>query len=93
MKENQNDMEFLVRLHKTFTDEENVCFVFEYLEGPDLSHVLLQQWTLFPDQQDTEGRRSWVSFYSAEILIALRTVHSKNIIYRDLKPENVMIDG
>ena len=41
LKENQNDMEFLVRLHKTFTDEENVCFVFEYLEGPDLSTVLL----------------------------------------------------
>ena len=32
-------------------------------------------------------------FYSSEILLALQFIHQKNIVYRDLKPENLLIDS
>jgi len=37
-------------------------------------------------------RKDWVLFYCAEILLSLETLHTRHIIYRDMKPDNVMID-
>jgi serine/threonine protein kinase len=39
-----------------------------------------------------KNKKEWIKFYAAEILIALEMLHENKIIYRDLKPENVVID-
>merc|ERR1712185_797575 len=44
---------------------------------------MLEQQGMFPED--------WTRIYSAEILLALEHVHSQHIIFRDLKPENVMV--
>lgn len=84
---------FIVKLITTFQDETSVCFVFEYLEGGDLRKLLQNQYSLFPECQDTEGRKRWVNFYAAEAIIALESVHSKFVIHRDIKPDNLIVDS
>jgi serum/glucocorticoid-regulated kinase 2 len=34
-----------------------------------------------------------VKFYAAQILLGLGHLHEKNIIYRDMKPENILLDA
>lgn len=77
-------------LYDTFVDADNVNFVFEYLPGQDLFWILSNEHNL--KLGDNMRRKIWVLFYCSEILCALSTLHSKHIIYRDMKPDNVMID-
>ena len=56
--------------------------VLEYVHGGELfSH--LRREGRFPD--DTSR------YYAAEIVLAFAYMHSMNIVYRDLKPENLLI--
>jgi serine/threonine protein kinase len=48
---------------------------------------------LFSHLQRTEFSEERTKFYAAEIVLGLSALHSANIIYRDLKPENCLLDG
>ena len=49
---------FMVRLHETFVDDENVNFVFEYLPGQDLVWILANEHNLFLGKNSK--RKDWV---------------------------------
>lgn len=74
---------WIVQLYRTFEDESNVYMLMEYLQGGELFSVLRRAVRL--SIEDTK-------FYAAEIVCALDSLHSKGIAYRDLKPENVLLD-
>ena len=62
--------------------------VLEYLPGGELIKLLRRDSDMAPCIGEKEAR-----FYLAEILLGLETLHDTNIIYRDLKPQNILIDS
>jgi RAC serine/threonine-protein kinase len=77
------DHPFLVKLHFAFQTPAKVIFVMDYVNGGELFfHLSKQQRGFNPDR---------VLFYGAEIALGIEYLHRKGIIYRDLKPENLLI--
>ncbi|EPY32788.1 RAC serine/threonine-protein kinase, partial [Strigomonas culicis] len=74
---------FIVKLHYAFQTKDRIYLVLDLLSGGELFFHLGKVGT-FPEQQ--------VKFYVAQIGLALGYLHSLNIIYRDLKPENAVLD-
>ncbi|EDO17455.1 hypothetical protein Kpol_1037p52 [Vanderwaltozyma polyspora DSM 70294] len=73
----------IVKLFYAFHDESKLYLLLQYIPGGELFFHLKEHGTL---QEDT------VAFYTAEISCALKFLHSKGIVYRDLKPENCLLN-
>jgi len=73
-----------VHLYKTFRTEEEYFIVMELLSGGELHQRLKKAGRFTPPQ---------VKFYASEVCLALEYLHKKNIIYRDLKPENLVVNA
>ncbi|KAJ1407803.1 kinase-like domain-containing protein [Ochromonadaceae sp. CCMP2298] len=76
---------FIVNLDYAFQTETLAILVLE-LAAQDLNESLLSS----PDVRLDEER---VRFYAAEIILALSYLHQQGLIYRDLKPQNVLLDA
>ncbi|XP_010528221.1 PREDICTED: serine/threonine-protein kinase D6PKL3 [Tarenaya hassleriana] len=78
------DHPFLPTLYAHFETEKLTCLVMEFCPGGDL-HSLRQKQPgkYFPEHA--------ARFYVAEVLLAMEYLHMLGIIYRDLKPENVLV--
>jgi protein-serine/threonine kinase len=75
---------FIVGLKYAFQTNDRLAMLLDYCPGGDLRH------TLFREKRLQEAR---ARIYAAEILLALEELHNHNIIYRDLKPDNVVLDA
>lgn len=74
---------FILNLHKTFKDNKQVYLLTDAYLGGDLWRLLHARGP-FPD---TVAR-----FYIACVVEAFAYLHQRGIVYRDLKPENLMLD-
>jgi len=80
---------FLCQLHWAFQTDREVFLVMDFMHGGDLRYRMRD-----PNNPDSYRRlpEHVVKFYAAELLLALRDLHSVDLVYRDLKPENVLLD-
>ncbi len=75
---------FILAFHGAMQDEDTVYFLLEVLLGGELFRTLRCEGQ-FPE--------SWSRFYAASVILAFCQIHSKQIAYRDLKPENLVMDA
>ena len=74
---------FIVKLNFAFQTSSKLFLILEYCPNGDLAKHLLFE------KRFTEDR---AKFYICEILLALENLHQRDIIFRDLKPDNVVLD-
>ncbi len=72
----------LAQVYEFGNDSDNYFIVMEYLEGILLSEYLM-----------TDFDKNRINDILVQILRALEYIHSRNIMYRDIKPGNIMVDG
>jgi serine/threonine protein kinase len=84
------DSPFVVRYYASFSDADHLFFCLEYLPGGEL-------FTRIHTAKRGDGKHglkpSHARFYAAEVILALEYLHSWHVLYRDLKPENVLLDA
>ncbi|EFJ21529.1 hypothetical protein SELMODRAFT_106784 [Selaginella moellendorffii] len=75
---------FTPKLFSHFESKKNIYFVMDYCPGGDMNRLRQRQ----PEKRFSENA---ARFYAAEVCLAIEYLHKAGIIYRDLKPENVLI--
>lgn len=76
--------DFLIHLHAAFQSPTDLFYLLDYHPGGDLASLLARHLRL-PEPT--------VVFYVAQIALALYALHARSVVYRDLKPENVLFDS
>jgi cGMP-dependent protein kinase len=84
---------FVLGLLQTYNFPNQIFMLMEFIQGGEL-------WSYIYEKTNTVQRNpaggfeiSAAKFYASNVILAFKHLHAKNIAYRDLKPENLLIDG
>ncbi|TMW66433.1 hypothetical protein Poli38472_004198 [Pythium oligandrum] len=78
---------FILKLYQTYKDKNCLYLLIEFVQGGEL-------FTYLHCSPNSPGRLKddHARFYASHVLMAIEYLHERNIVYRDLKPENLLID-
>jgi len=72
---------WIVELKASFQEDDYLLLIMEYLPGGDFMNLLIKKDIL----SEEEAR-----FYTAELILAIESIHKLECIHRDIKPDNVL---
>ena len=79
----QGESDFVAKLYWTFSSKDYLFLVMEYLNGGDCASLVKVLGCLPED---------WTKKYLAEVVLGIQHLHSRGIVHRDIKPDNLLID-
>jgi len=79
------DSDFVIKLHATFKDDQYLYFLLEPALGGEL-YATYHKYRFHGDVKKAK-------YYSGSVVFCFEHLHQRNILYRDLKPENLLLDG
>lgn len=84
--------EFVIKLLRTFNEDNHVCFLMDVGLGGTLYEVLTDHSEVFTDKTSPLNQKGFpAAFYIGCVTLGLEHLHERNVAYRDLKPENVLL--
>lgn len=92
----------IVNLWATFQDNSSLYMVMEFVQGGEVFSHLRRLGRFSTDIARGAGHRLFsllsraltpLSVYAAEVCLALAFLHERDIVYRDLKPENLLLNA
>nr|XP_039271610.1 rho-associated protein kinase 2-like isoform X1 [Styela clava] len=75
--------DWIVRLQYSFQDNKYLYMVMEFMPGGDLVNLM----------SNYDVPEQWAKFYTAEVVLALESIHNMGFIHRDVKPDNMLLDA
>lgn len=84
---------FILKLLQTFNHKNQIMMLMEFIQGGELWSYIYEKTSTVKRCQAGGFEMSAVKFYSANVILAFKHLHNKGIAYRDLKPENLLIDA
>lgn len=87
---------FLVNCHGIFQSKSHLFFVMEFVGGGDLMfHIQRRRFTedqaRYESSLSTPGYLWSFRFFAAQVLLALEYLHNQEVVYRDLKLDNILV--
>jgi serine/threonine protein kinase len=79
------DHPFVLNLVNVYQDADSIQMLIKLVQGGELYSIMKRHRKQILPERDAK-------FYASGILEGLSYMHSRDILYRDLKPENVLID-